>query len=84
MRTPSTNRANGYDERELDRLEVCIYTSPYPVWGFHLQFDPYVFPTAEERAEMRRRLNEWEAAGNFVFWWGRDYNMSPDGCVIAE
>lgn len=73
-----------HDYRESPRLEVQIYTSPYPTWGYYLQFDPYVYPTPEERAEMRQRFEDWQASGRFVFWWGtRDYHMSKDGEVLS-
>jgi hypothetical protein len=42
-----------------------------------------VVPSAEERAQVRQQVLEWEASGSFVFWWGRDYHMTKDGEVLS-
>ena len=53
----------------------------------HLGKGPQVLEEAErlraENAELRAQLEEWERAGQFVFWWGRDYHMSSEGEVLS-
>jgi hypothetical protein len=62
--------------------EPQAYISDYPNWAIQLHYDPDQF-AGLERQEMRRLKEEWEAAGNFVFWWGKDYHMSKEGDVLS-
>jgi hypothetical protein len=60
-----------------------VYIAALPRWGIVTRYDPYFYPDPQERTQMRQQLAEWEASGNFVFWWGRDYHMSKDGEVLS-
>jgi hypothetical protein len=63
--------------------EGPVYISSLPCWGLTIRYDPYFYPDFEERQQMRQRLTVWEASGNFVFWWGRDYHIDKDGNVVS-
>jgi hypothetical protein len=60
-----------------------IYVADYPPWAIVFRHDPYVYPTPEERAQVRERVREWEENGWFVFWWDRDYYLDADGNVLS-
>ncbi len=60
-----------------------IYVHDYPYWAIILRADPYYYSVPEEREDYLRMLTEWEASGNFVFWWGTDYQVGPDGEVLS-
>jgi hypothetical protein len=63
--------------------EQRIYLADYPEWATLLLYDPYSYPTPQERAELRRQMEEWDREGCFVFWWSRDYHMNKDGEVLS-
>lgn len=37
----------------------------------------------EDLNVLQESLDEWESAGNFVLWWGKDYWFGPDGQVLS-
>src|SRR5262249_47187007 len=47
------------------------------------KYDPYFYPEPEERNRVLAEVARWEAAGNFVLWWGEDwYRLDPDGRLL--
>lgn len=38
---------------------------------------------AEQLAENEAARQAWIDSGCYVFWWGKDYHMSPDGVVVS-
>lgn len=60
-----------------------VYITDLPRWGLVYRYDPYFYPTKEERSEVAASLAAWKESGKFVFWWGKDYHMSRDGEVLS-
>jgi hypothetical protein len=60
-----------------------IFIADYPGWANVFRHDPYFYSSPQEREEVAQQVREWEASGNFVFWWGRDYHVDNEGNVIS-
>jgi hypothetical protein len=60
-----------------------IYIQRYPRWALILLHDPFFYADREERNQLYRDLADWEASGSFIFWWGKDHQMSKDGEVLS-
>jgi hypothetical protein len=62
-----------------------VYVAEGPREVIIARYDPYYYPEAEVRQQLLNDLAEWEAAGNFVLWWGfQDYYLGPDGQVLPD
>lgn len=64
--------------------EHRIYLADYPTWGIVFRQDPFVYPTAEDREAVRRQMEDWDARGMFVLWFGdQEYHFGQDGAILG-
>ena len=80
---------------EIIVSEQAIVVEEFDVAGRHIGIEPmpsdYVdflddpcTVAEDQRVEFRELIDDWKAAGLYVFWWNEDYYMNLDGSVNSH
>ncbi len=77
--SPATIQVRAF---HLDDYPIGI--DPYPDFLEQVKDDPGSIEDEEEREELLEALRNWEANGEFVFWWGNDLYVDGTGKVVSS